>query len=112
MAVFKDFVKIELIDKTEDKRNFLINGTDFGALFSKLAKTYLSNFEAISTRYLNDVRRSEINAFLGILLLTNVISDDLKNNIKDKIEAIDNNLNLYENKELDYFSLYLFKIEF
>jgi hypothetical protein len=112
MKVYEDYVEIELLKKIENKNNDLISETDFDGLFSKLAKTYLENFEQISARYLNDVRRYDISIVFGLLLVSDFISENLKIEIKEKIVAVDNNLSVYENINIDNFSAILYKIEF
>jgi hypothetical protein len=112
MKVYEDYVEIELLKKIENKNNDLISETDFDGLFSKLAKTYLENFEQISARYLNDVRRYDISIVFGLLLVSDFISENLKIEIKEKIVEVDNNLSVYENINIDNFSAILYKIEF
>lgn len=82
LEIFKDSAKISKVSSFSNDKINLIYSTDFKEILQDITSKYIVNFDKISDRYTNEIRKTEINFFFFIALRIK----ELESNILSKIE--------------------------
>jgi hypothetical protein len=81
----KDSAKISEYESFSNDKNILIKSTDFKDIIQELTSNYLINFDKISERYIDEIRKPAFNFFLFIVLQIKELDQDLRSKIESEL---------------------------